>query len=548
MDLTHLHFSHPNWLWAGIIIVFTWLYFLFFYHSFQKSNHLEKFIDKHLLPYLLIDNAEKEQSIWKSLILWSLVWGCFTLAIAGPRWEFKDMESYSKDQSLVILLDLSLSMNATDIKPSRLVRAKQKIEDLLNNTQGVKIGLIAFAADPHMISPITADKEAIRHLLPSLETSLVYVQGSRLSSALNMASNMLVSEPGSNKVILVMSDGGFEDSSAIFDAKKLGEKGLIIHTIGMGTVEGAPLEQKRKDGTMVFSKLEKDRLMEISKIGNGFYLEANQDETLILKEMEKKANILADIGKTNRIWEEHFYVFIIPAIPVLLWWFRRGFVIALIFFAFNLNSVEEYFKNSEQLGEQAFNNGDFEKAKNCFQDCYRKGVACYRAGDFPEAEKMFRESSREEVDIHANYNLGNALAHQKKFKEAIEAYENVLKKDPTHMRAKENLELLKEMQQQQQENNNDKDNQENSDQKKDSGQNQDEKKDGKQDESDQKNDSSKEQDQQQQSEEQKNEKSPEEIDADQLLNRISNDQSKFLKNKFYIESKKNGTTEDLDPW
>ena len=75
------------------------------------------------------------------MLLWSVVWACLTLALAGPRWNFREMETFSRDQSLVILLDLSESMNATDIKPSRLVRAKQKIEDLINLSKGVKIGL-----------------------------------------------------------------------------------------------------------------------------------------------------------------------------------------------------------------------------------------------------------------------------------------------------------------------------------------------------------------------------------------------------------------------
>ena len=155
------------------------------------------------------------------------------------------METFSQDQSLVILLDLSESMNATDIKPSALVRAKQKIEDLLNLSKGVKIGLIAFAADPHMITPLTEDKETIRHLLPSLETDLVYIQGSRLSSALEWPLQCWRQNRAIIRLLLVISDGGFEDASAITTAKKLAEKGIVIHAMGIGTVEGAPLQDQK---------------------------------------------------------------------------------------------------------------------------------------------------------------------------------------------------------------------------------------------------------------------------------------------------------------
>jgi len=157
VDLSQFNFAHPMWLWGNLVLFFIWTVFLLFYRVNSPSHQLEKFVDSHLLPYLLINKSGKKSSTWKTLLLWSAVWSCLTFAMAGPRWDFREIETYSRDQSLVILLDLSESMNATDVKPSRLVRAKQKIEDLINLSQGVKIGLIAFAADPHMIAPITED-------------------------------------------------------------------------------------------------------------------------------------------------------------------------------------------------------------------------------------------------------------------------------------------------------------------------------------------------------------------------------------------------------
>jgi len=631
VEFSQLHFAHPLWLLAGLVIPIVWVVYFLFYRISRPIHQLEKFIDSHLLPYLLVNNSNKGGSSWKHLLLWTAVWSFLTLGLAGPRWDFREIETFSRDQSLVILLDLSESMNATDVKPSRLVRAKQKIEDLINLSKGVKIGLIAFAADPHMITPLTEDTETIRHLLPSLDTSLVYVQGSRLSSALDMASVMLEPEPGNNKALLVISDGSFEDATAIITAKKLAEKGIVLHTMGVGTENGAPIKDHqgnvvKKNGVPILSKLEKERFSEISKIGNGQYLEAqhsDQAESLILKDLEKRAEAQVALGKKSRLWDERFFLMIFPALPIILWWFRRGavFALALILFipSFDLQAdAADYFKNTEQLGKQSLEEGDYETAIRKFQDPYRKGVAYYRAGNFAEAENMFRQSSRTDVASSAEYNLGNSLVRQQKFEEAKTAYEELLKKWPEHTKAKENLELVKKMLEQQkqessnsensgqQENENKEDqgkkDQSNSGSKKENkGENQDSKgkcDPGKKEEGkDQASDSSGEQrtphdqgkDGQQneglepQSMEEKEKardgqneipdgwqnqqkgieeadaaqkegkgakasKTQEDLDADLWLNRITNDPKTFMKNKFYIESKKNGTTEGIDPW
>lgn len=442
-----------------------------------------------------------------------------------------------------------------------------------------------------MITPITEDKETIRHLLPSLGTDLAYVQGSRLSPALEMAATLLQAEPGHNKAILVVSDGGFEDSSAITIAKKLREQGLFIYTMGVGTAEGAPLRDHegkiiKKQGSPILSKLEKERLSEISQIGNGRYLEthhAAESESVILADLEKRAEAQVAVGKKNRFWDEHFYLFLFPVLPIFLWWFRKGAIVALFFLVFHLEASEDYFKNSEQCGKEALEAGDCEKALNTFQDPYRKGVACYKAGQFAEAEQMFRQSDRPEVACSAAYNLGNCLAQQQKLKEAITVYEDVLEKWPDHTRAKENLELVKKMlEDQKQDPSDQQDNQDKKDQK--DNQDQDKQDQDKQDQDKQDQDKNEKSDQdgspnddpnkdpnkdqqpkepepkpqeadheadhEANREEKKGKEGPsqQDRDADLWLNQMNDDPKPFLKNKFLIESKKNGTTEGVDPW
>lgn len=600
MDPSHLHFAQPLWLWALVVLPVVWGLAWMFTGLPQPRHQLEKFIDKHLLAHLLIPNVVKQSRRWVSVAIWSLVWACLAFALAGPRWDFREITSLSRDQNLVILLDLSESMNATDMAPSRLARAKQKIEDLLKLSKGVKVGLIAFAADPHMISPMTDDKDTIRHLLPSLDTDLVYVQGSKLAPALDMAESLLAIDSSDNKAIVVISDGGFEDSSAIQTAKQLAAKDIVIHTIGVGTVEGIPLKNRqgalvKKNGSVILSKLEKEKFREISTAGHGRYFDADHAEPIgrIFNDLEKRGSLQQDQHKTLRIWEEHFWLFLLPAIPLFLWWFRQGALLAtLILFCFPCHGyadVASLFQNAEQQACAAFEKDDFATAADGFQDSYRKGVACYRKGDYAAAAKQFKQSTRPEVACNAGYNLGNALAQQNKLREAIKAYEKVLEKWPDHTQTKENLELVKKMLEEQQKQNEQQDPQDNdSDDESDKDsdkQNQEqqqqqpsEQEDDPQDqesepeeqtepesepESDADDepeecqpDSATEEEQEEQPESSEPEedqekaqpRSQEDLDADLWLDQIKNDPKAFLKRKFFLESRNTGTKQDVDPW
>lgn len=580
MLLDYLHFANPLWLWVGLLIPIVMCVFLFLYQKTSSYKYLETHIDSHLLPFLLAGNKETSKKKNKTLWFWSLLWLALTLAVAGPRWNFREIETFSRDQSLVIALDLSESMNAVDIRPSRLIRAKQKIEDLLNEAKDVKIGLIAFAADSHMMTPITDDKETIRHILKTLNTSLIAVQGSKLTPALEMSYNMLQAEPGTNKSLLIISDGGFEDSSALSIAKKLVSKGIVINTMGVGTVEGAPLKEQKRKGLPVMVKLEKERLVEVSKLGSGRYLEVQQDETVILSDLEKRATAQAEKGKKNQIWEERFYLLFLPCLPIMLWWFRRGALFAVIIF-FSCTPLEasldpSYFKNQEEQAAAQFAEGNYQIAAEHFQDLYRKGVALYKAGNFKEAEKCFSASKRPEVALESAYNKANSLVFQNKLKEAITAYEDVLQEWADHKKSQDNLAVVRQMLDEQKQNKSDSDNKDKQNEEKNNDskdeKSQDKQSDNKEPEKeDPQNQDNNEKDQEPEKPEDKEspaenkpepeeskdplqelaeaeEKSQEEQDADNWLNQLTNDQETFLKNKFLIESKKNGTKGGVDPW
>lgn len=534
MELELLHFSRPEMLYGLIIIPLAW----FFLKPGASAHNLEAFIDKHLLPFLLVGKEKEKISRWKTLSLWSLVWTSLILALAGPRVSFREVDVLAPGQNLVIALDLSESMNADDVKPSRLKLAKLKIEDLINSKEGVKLGLIAFAKDPHMIAPLTDDKETIRSYLPSISTDLVHVQGSRLTETLAMATKMLEAEPGANKSILLISDGGFEDANELSHLKDIGIK---IHVVGMGTPEGALLKNAKgnvlkKGGTPVLSKLEREKLIEISKLSEGRYFDSYQDVDVFEK-------VTAEIDRKTKVWDEHFYLFLFPVLPFFLLWFRRGYI-AYAFFAFliptaDLKAFSDHFKNSNEQAKEAFDAGDYTTACNLFEDCYQKGVCYYKQGDFENAETMFKQND----SIESTYNLGNSLAKQmkkEKLQEALAVYDDLLEQYPEHLSAKENREIVKKLLEEQKQ-------QDKQEQDQDKEKNDQEDQQDKQDQQDNQ-DPSDQQEEKPQESKPKQEQDCKEQDADLWLNRIQNDPKTFLKNKFQVESMKNGTKEAVDPW
>lgn len=619
MWLEQFNFENAAWLWGIIIIPAIWLLYRFFYHINRSIHNLEAFADKELLPHLLKNPNGEQQSVRRPLVLWSLFWLCTMIAMAGPRWDFTDIETFTPDQSLVILLDLSQSMDATDVKPSRLGRARQEIDDILANNKNIKIGIIAFAADPHMVSPVTDDMQTIRNLLPSLTTDIVYIQGSRLSPALDMASHLLGFEPGNNKSVLIVSDGGFEDGSAINVASDMARQGLAISTMGVGTRAGAPIPDKkgnviRQNNKTIISKLEADKLKAVSDAGGGQYIEANylsSDTQAILSAIEKKTGTQEKTAHHTRYWEERFYVLLFPLMLLILFWFRKGYVFPVIIVLMLLPAqqseameLQNLFRNQEQLGKQEVDKGRYDSAAEKFNDAYRRGVAQYKAGKFDKAEESFRQSSRPEVSISAQYNLGNSLARQHKFEEAISAYENVLKEQPDNQNAQYNLDLVKRILEQQkqqeeqghdnsdslnQDNDNKSDNNEDSGNKQDSSgkpenqkdspesktQNANEQEDSEpkksgdsgkpegedkpyqagqsdeekaQDQSAPQENPEKQQQTQQVNSSRKPVKTQQDVDADQWLNKITNDPKAFLQNQFSIESQRKNTKGGNAPW
>lgn len=462
------HFAEPQWLPALLLIPLVWGMYRLFKANTQQGQKLRAFADAHLLPHLLEDYraAGGGFSALHSLTLWSIVWACAVLAMAGPRWDYTDTKVYRPSGELIILMDLSRSMDVADVKPSRLGRARQEIGDVLHYAQGVNVGLVAFAKIPHMIAPLTDDRQTLMRLLPSIKTELVYTQGSRLVQALDMAGRMLSQDQAKiERHVLILSDGGYEDPEAqIYRAiRALTDRGVRIHVIGVGTAQGGPVPNgqggfyRGRTGSAIMAPADFGRLRSIARDGQGVYLDATyqqEDTRAFLAQIGAgQADEQEDGERVIRQWEERFYIFLLPGLLLILTWFRRGAVFPAVLVALMLvpaparaESVRDYFLTEEQKGRKALEEKNFEQAEEIFKDdAYRRGVVQYKAGDYEGAAESFDQADRPEIAEDARYNLGNARLMAGRIKEAIKAYEEVLKGNPEHQDAAHNLEIARKM-------------------------------------------------------------------------------------------------------
>lgn len=463
---TIFHFAEPHWLFAFMIVPMVWLMYAFFRPKAANGQRLEDFADAHLLPHICNDprGRRNHASIYRSLAAWSLIWSLAVLSMAGPRWGYTDIEVYKPSTELVILLDLSRSMDVADVKPSRIARARQEIEDIIRYSRGVNVGLIAFANIPHTITPLTDDKQMIERLVPSINTGLVYTQGSRIVSALDTAGRMLSQDTETvERHILIVTDGGYDDPEGqVYRALRgLTDKGVHVHVMGVGTPQGGAVPDGkggffRQGGGVVMSSLQLGRLQGIAQYGHGVYLNASylQDDTQrFLSEIGISGEHVDGDATIIRQWDEKFYLFLLPALLLPFLWFRRGVVFPLVFFCLlsvssptRADSLGDYFVTPEQKGRKALEDKDFEQAEEVFQnDSYRRGVVQYRAGDYEAAAQSFEKVERPEVSEDAAYNLGNARLMGGHIEDAISAYENVLQNNPDHQDAAHNLEIARKI-------------------------------------------------------------------------------------------------------
>jgi len=272
MDVMALHFIRPGWLLLlplAILIPVLWR------RLRRPSGDWSRVCDDHLLRWLSVGKASAQPGRFGPWIA-GLVWLVAAIALAGPGWEKLPDSSFSSRDARVLVLDLSLSMMAEDLKPNRLTQARFRLSDMLDETLEGQTGLVAYAGDAFVVAPLTSDTNTIRNMLPALRPDVIPVAGSRPDRALELAAELLERSGFSNGEILLIADGGSQATVSFAD--KLAKKGIYTSVLAVGTPQGAPIPSGEgfvsdSKGNIVVARLQRDALQAIASAGGGRYSE-----------------------------------------------------------------------------------------------------------------------------------------------------------------------------------------------------------------------------------------------------------------------------------
>ena len=446
---TEFHFLRAGWI---VLIPIAILLIFFFKRRMLTIGNWEKLIDKRLLPYVMSRRqlSDNQYKWW----LISLISVLSIIALAGPTWERIEQPSFRTDQSLVIALDLSRSMNAQDITPNRLTRAKLKILDILERRQGAQVALIVYSANAFTVTPLTSDTDTIIALINSIDTSIMPSRGSYPTLAIDKGLQLLNQASVSNGEIILVTDGGIT-SDSFSSAQKLRDEGYRLSALGIGSMNGAPIPKETggfitdSTGQITISRLEVDDLKDLVEIGGGSYTSItsnDQDIDTLLSEVYSAVRESDDSVTTDQ-WKEFGPWLLLIVVPFGSLLFRKGWVFVFLLTIMPIdNSVyaldwNDLWKTRDQQAKEAMESGDYDKAIELFEDSEWLAAAHYKAGNYRQSANGYNNNS----NIDHLYNHANSLAKIGQFEEAIENYEKVIAEEPNAEDALYNLNLLKDL-------------------------------------------------------------------------------------------------------
>ncbi len=487
-----MSFGAPQWLWGLLLIPI--LIALFIRAEHRGLRRLQEFVSARLLPQLSGTVNRPRRVLRFALVLLGL--SLALLSLAQPRWGYTFEDVKRKGLDLLIATDTSRSMLSNDVQPNRLERVKLAIQDLINELQGDRVGLIAFAGRAFLQAPLTIDYEAVMESINDLDTTTIPEGGTNISSAIDLAMQSFGKSATGNRALIFFTDGEELSGDAVKVAKAAANAGVRIFTVGVGTPQGSLIPITSENGETAFvkdsagqvvkSKLDEKRLREIAQATGGFYVHlengpramqqiyneglakmqaAEIDVRLSRRPIERYEWPLGGalaalalsmlIGERKRV-RERIHV---PA-PAKMTAATAAFVIFLCQVAFGAAP-----------GLDAYSNGKFEDAYGQFQQTLKShpqsraedklqfdsGAAAYKLKDYSKALESFSQAllSRDTgLQSKGHYNLGNTLyergeaekSDDKKLSDwtnALAHYEQTLKLEPQNREAKENYDYVK---------------------------------------------------------------------------------------------------------
>ena len=456
--MSDLHLLRPEWLWALLPLLLA----LFFQRRQQAlSGQWKNIIAPQLQQYLLKKSAHTSSNnrlymagLWLAALL-------AIVALAGPSWQKQPSAVYASQGGLVIALDLSLSMTAQDLSPSRLQRAKYKVTDILQQTEQDNVALIAYAGDAHVASPLTRDVNTVLNMLPVLSPYIMPTPGSNLVALVKEASALFERGQSSPRRLLLVSDGVEpQDIEAVSHLLKAAQIELAI--LAVGTEQGAPMVRpdghffKDGQGQVILPGLEWDNLQRLSAASDGRITRISHDDSdidyLVSQRLTQQDFTQQQPSLEFDQWRDSGYWLIVPILLLSLTLFRRGvlFITLLSIMAAPQESwadgpLPNFLLNNDQLAHKQFKDHP-QQAAQLFNDPQWKASSLYKAGDYQGALDIWQQQQ----DAQSLYNAGNALAQLQRLDEAIDNYEQAMTLDPTLQDAKTNKALVEALQKQEQ--------------------------------------------------------------------------------------------------
>jgi Ca-activated chloride channel family protein len=450
------HFLRPEWLWAiPVVIGMT---------AILARRHLapgswQAVVDPALVPYVLSTGQIRGLTYrwWLTLIGGLLA----ALALAGPSWNRVEQPVFRSEQAIVIALDLSRSMDAQDLTPSRLTRARLKILDILEARSSGQTALVVYSSNAFTVTPLTTDADTVAALVNSLSTDIMPSRGSYPLAAINKGRQLLEQAGVSFGEVLLITDGG-TSPAAEQAAEELSAAGFTLSVLAVGTADGAPIPRAGggfvtdRAGNIAVPRLETQGLRRLAAAGSGRFAEMTADgqdiDYLLSGDTGPGRGSESDENLATDQWQEEGPWLLLLLVPIAALAFRKGLVLSLIIFVLPVAepahalSWQDLWLTKDQQAQRLLEEGSAEDAASLFEDSNWRAVASYRAGDYTGSAAGF--AGHEDVD--SLYNLGNALARLGEFESAIGAYEEVLELNPDAEDARYNLDLLKDMLEQQQ--------------------------------------------------------------------------------------------------
>ncbi len=317
-------FANPTYLY--LLIALPLVALLYFYSNYRRKKRIEKYGDPALLEQLMPEVSKTRPNL-KFWLVWAAL-GMLIFTLARPQFGSKMEKQKRSGVETIIALDISNSMLAEDITPSRLDKSKKLISRMVDEFTNDKVGLIVFAGDAFTQLPITTDYVSAKMFLESITPSLISSQGTNIGGAIQLALKSFTPQEGVGRAIIVITDGENHEGGALEAAKEAVEKGIQVYVLGIGSTDGSPIPseegnnefRKDKDGNVIVTRLNEEMCRNIAQAGNGVYIRvdnSNSAQRALQKEIDKLAkNDVESMVYTE--FDEQFQVIAWIALILLL--------------------------------------------------------------------------------------------------------------------------------------------------------------------------------------------------------------------------------------